>query len=133
MNRLLKLQQKYAVKWLVSVQLSTTLLVTNFLALTIGQQAILPAIVSGLICLGVNAYFVAKVFSCTGATQMRRIVKTFYGAEAVKLLLFASLVGGVIRYTELDALTLIIALAVNQLLMALSWIVVKPPLSVSTV
>lgn len=60
-------------------------------------------LLGGLISAVPNAYFIYKVFSCTGARQRRQVTRNFYRGEAGKFLMTAllfALVFGLVQPLE---------------------------------
>lgn len=76
---------------LLLLQLSLTTLAALLALLFISINAALSALLGGLICVLPNAYFARKLFQYQGARAARKIVKSFYQGEALKILLSIAL------------------------------------------
>ncbi len=123
-------RQRYLFRWLCCLGSLASITIASVLTLLWGSEAFGAAMLAGSICLVVSMYFALKVFSLSGATRARKVLGTIYGSEAVKLVLFACLVGGVIKLNQFHAKAFIIALVVNQLVLTFSCLAMKLPLGV---
>ncbi|MBS0194134.1 MAG: ATP synthase subunit I [Proteobacteria bacterium] len=72
-------------------QLLTTALAVAFVGLAWGGAAALAALFGGLIAILPAAYFALKVAALGPVAEASRVLRTFYRAEAMKLLLTAVL------------------------------------------
>ncbi len=73
------------------------------------------ALLGGIICLIPNAYFAYRTFAYQGAQAARKIVNSFYKAEAVKLGLTALFFGLTFKYVKpLEPLSLFMTFFIVQ-------------------
>jgi ATP synthase protein I len=75
------------IRRLIAIQLGLTLVIA-LISLSIGGvKAFASATLGGLVCLLPNLFFAWLVFKYQGARRAKKIVHTFYKAEAIKTIL----------------------------------------------
>lgn len=82
--------------------------------ITLGGQAAYSALLGSLICFISSQYFAAQLFKSSSAQAAKTIVKTFYRAEAVKLLLLALMFAIVFIFININALVFFISFMAVQ-------------------
>ncbi|RMF18211.1 MAG: F0F1 ATP synthase subunit I [Gammaproteobacteria bacterium] len=108
------------------LQLSIALILAA-IALGWGRETSLSVLAGGLICAVPNLYFTSRVFTWQGARAARQIVKSFYRAEAVKLILTAILFAFAFRFAPwLEVLPLFIGFIVVQAVHWLAPWIIRP-------
>ncbi|WP_369600511.1 ATP synthase subunit I [Hahella sp. SMD15-11] len=96
------------------LQISIALILAA-IALGWGRNTSLSILTGAMICALPNLYFTSRVFAWQGARAARQIVKTFYRAEAIKLILTAILFALAFRFAPwLEVLPLFIGFIVVQ-------------------
>ena len=84
--------KKYA-QFVIAKQCITVIVVSIIVLFFAGVHAGYSVFVGGMVCIIPNAYFANRVFRHEGARAARKIHRSFYIGEAVKLLLTALLFG----------------------------------------
>lgn len=100
---------------LLAVQLGLTFLIALMAWLGFGALAGWSAMLGGLVSVIPNAYFAYRLFQYHGAQAAKRIVNSFYKAEAAKLLMTMALFTLVFTTLSISALPFFLAFIAVQL------------------
>ncbi|MEE9333264.1 MAG: F0F1 ATP synthase subunit I [Granulosicoccaceae bacterium] len=109
------------IKWMLLVQLLTTLLFAIVAWLVRGQVAGYSALLGGFICWLPSCYFAYRAFRYKGARAADKIVRSLYAGEVGKMFLTMALFTIVfVRVRPLDALALFAGFVIVQ---SVNWFV----------
>ncbi len=102
------------VKRLCVLQSAICLLLTIGFYISIGRQAAYSALLGSLIVLVASQYLAWRLFKYSGAAAAKRIIKTFYRAEAVKLVFVALMFALVFIFVDILAPVFFLSFIVTQ-------------------
>ena len=109
-------QQLRGQAWKIIIwQALVTLIIAGGFLLLTKKQAAIAAIAGGMVCVIPNLFFVWKFFALTGATKAKAIVKNFFLAEVIKLVLTLALFAVALVKLQLEPLPLFIGFIAAQL------------------
>jgi ATP synthase protein I len=100
---------------LLKVELFISLLLSSILGLVYGLKAFGSGLLGGAVCLLPNTYFAYRLFEHHGAKAAKKIVKSFYQGEALKIMLTFGLFAGVWRYVEVAPLPFLLVFIASQM------------------
>jgi len=103
------------IKRLMAVQTGLTLCVVFVFMLTSGNKAAFSSLLGGLICVIPNIIFAALVFKHQGAQAARKIVRSFYKGEALKIVTSVLMFAVVFVMFDINAFALFITYIIVQM------------------